>query len=110
MIHRDLKPDNIFLDQNSNVKIGDFGLARAFHELMPPTLSRNGSGPKKGRKLEQSGVVGTPLYFSPEQTDLFNGGGKNQKVLRELDDKIDIYALGLILLELSTNIKTSHEK
>jgi serine/threonine protein kinase len=47
--------------------------------------------------------VGTPLYFSPEQTS-------NKKIPNEMQHKIDIYSLGLILLELSVSITTTHEK
>ena len=54
------------------------------------------------KKTDQSGQVGTPLYLSPEQLDY------NSNI--ELDEKVDIYSLGLILLELSSNITTTHEK
>ena len=65
------------------------------------SLSKNNSN--------ASGCVGTPLYFSPEQSMQYYGG-KN-KTHHELDEKVDIYALGLILLELSTqSTATSHEK
>ncbi len=56
--------------------------------------------------MEQSGQVGTPLYLSPEQLAL----GKDQNAIIEIDEKVDIYSLGLILLELSCNITTTHEK
>ena len=50
ILHRDLKPGNIFLDANSNVKIGDFGLARVMNEESQFAYTH----------------VGTPYYMSPE--------------------------------------------
>jgi NIMA (never in mitosis gene a)-related kinase 2 len=50
ILHRDLKPGNIFLDGNSNIKIGDFGLARMMN----------------GESHFAYTHVGTPYYMSPE--------------------------------------------
>ncbi|KAM3955318.1 eukaryotic translation initiation factor 2 alpha kinase Gcn2 [Aphomia sociella] len=88
MIHRDLKPVNIFLDSNDHVKIGDFGLA---------TKALTGIPIDEKAKLEEiggslTGQVGTALYLAPE---LLQSTGKviyNQKV--------DIYSLGIILFEM----------
>ena len=82
VVHRDLKPDNIFLDQLGNqrrVKLLDFGVAKLV---------------EKGRELLPiaGGVpIGTPAYMSPEQC---KG--------HEVDARSDLYAVGIILFEALT--------
>ena len=76
VIHRDLKPSNIMIDKSGNARIMDFGIAR--------TLKTKG--------ITGSGVmIGTPEYMSPEQVE-----GK------EVDQRSDIYSLGVILYEMVT--------
>jgi len=76
VVHRDLKPHNIIIDREGNVRIMDFGVARSLK-----TEEGTGSGI----------VIGTPEYMSPEQTE----GG-------EADPRSDIYSLGIILYEMVT--------
>ncbi|MFC2156863.1 protein kinase [Acidobacteriota bacterium] len=77
VVHRDLKPNNIMIDRGGNAKIMDFGIARAV----------------KGKGITGSGVViGTPQYMSPEQVE-----GK------DVDQRSDIYSLGIILYEMLTD-------
>ena len=76
VIHRDLKPDNIMLDENGRGVVTDFGIARA----------------AVGTRLTQTGVaIGTPHYMSPEQA-----------MGRELDGRSDIYSLGVVLYQMAT--------
>ncbi|MDI7252492.1 MAG: PASTA domain-containing protein, partial [Actinomycetota bacterium] len=76
LVHRDIKPHNIFLTSIGQVKVMDFGIAR----------EGNGSG------FTQTGVVmGTPQYISPEQAQ----GGP-------VDGRSDIYSLGVVLYEMLT--------
>ncbi len=74
LVHRDIKPGNIFLESDGRAKLADFGFARS-------TLS--------GRtQLTSTGtVVGSPSYMSPEQVD-----GRD-----DLDIRADIYALGCVM-------------
>jgi serine/threonine protein kinase len=55
IVHRDIKPDNVFVAEDHRVMVGDFGLARG--DVMDTTTSLTVSG----------AVIGTPLYMSPEQ-------------------------------------------
>ncbi len=78
VVHRDLRPGNIFLTAQGVPKIGDFGLAKL-------TL------PSKGFLTLPGAVLGTPRYMAPEQA---NG--------QEVGPPADIYALGGILYEMLT--------
>jgi len=76
VVHRDLKPSNIMIDKEGNARIMDFGIARSL----------------KGKGITGAGVmIGTPEYMSPEQVE-----GK------EVDQRSDIYSLGVILYEMVT--------
>jgi serine/threonine protein kinase len=77
VIHRDVKPENLMLDQDGHVHIIDFGVARFLEDT---TLTYTGQ------------LIGTPLYMSPEQIT-----GR-----LELDSRTDIYSLGMVLYELLT--------
>ncbi len=80
VIHRDIKPDNIFLAQNADgllVKVLDFGIA-AWRESETITQTLQ--------------VVGTSAYISPEQAV-----GKSR---REIDQRADIYSLGVVVYEM----------
>lgn len=88
ILHRDLKPGNILVNEQNQPKITDFGLAK----LMPAT-----GGPPSARRasdLTRTGrVMGTPGYMSPEQAS-----GQS----RELGPACDVYGIGAVLYELLT--------
>ncbi|MBI3736071.1 SEL1-like repeat protein, partial [Candidatus Sumerlaeota bacterium] len=76
IIHRDIKPQNIMVDEGGRVKVMDFGIAKMTEE-MATSLTRTGD------------VLGTPAYMSPEQCR-----GK------QLDGRTDIYSLGIVLFQM----------
>jgi eukaryotic-like serine/threonine-protein kinase len=78
LVHRDVKPENIFVcdmgGERDFVKVLDFGIAKALGPAIDTALTREGV------------VVGTPAYMSPEQA-----------MGREVDARSDVYALGCVL-------------
>ncbi|MFM7763018.1 MAG: Stk1 family PASTA domain-containing Ser/Thr kinase [Acidimicrobiaceae bacterium] len=77
VIHRDIKPGNILVSTTGQVKVADFGIARAL-----------GAGVEQG--LTQTGaVMGTATYFSPEQAQGVS-----------TDQRSDIYSLGVVMYEM----------
>jgi len=82
LVHRDLKPENLMIDQYGDVRLLDFGLAKALAESAPPTAT-------------QTTVAGTLQYMAPEQT-----------LPQQLDCLLpaaDVYSLGVILYWLLTD-------
>src|ERR1044072_6708496 len=77
VLHRDLKPSNVMIDEKGDVRVTDFGVAGVVEEF--------GGGAAR---------EGTPEYMSPEQL-----------AGRELNERSDIYSLGLVLYELYTGRK-----
>ena len=87
MIHRDVKPGNIFLTPNMHVKLLDFGLAK----LVSDTEGRESAEETVSARLTGVGVrVGTVAYMSPEQLD----GA-------EVDHRTDTFSLGTVLYEMT---------
>jgi serine/threonine-protein kinase len=80
IVHRDLKPANVLIDNTGLLKIVDFGVAAA-HREGETQLTKTGY------------VIGSPKYMAPEQI-----------LGRKVDERADIYAVGVILYELFTGV------
>jgi len=81
IVHRDIKPDNILLQDKGPLKVADFGIAR----MSNSNLTQDGE------------LIGTPYYMSPEQ---FMG--------QKIDGRSDLFSLAVILYEMLTNEKPFH--
>ena len=94
IVHRDLKPENLLLvkgdDDETHVKIVDFGLSKFVHPTEPRSSRAPHSGSSERVSITLDGaLVGTPLYMSPEQMEARS----------DVDHRTDIWSMGAILYE-----------
>jgi serine/threonine protein kinase len=78
IVHRDLKPANALIDSHGNIFLTDFGIAKLLESASP-------------RLTQTDAIMGTPAYISPEQAQA-----------GPVDQRSDIYSLGIILYEMVT--------
>ena len=78
VVHRDLKPANVLIDSHENIFLTDFGIAKLLESASP-------------RLTQTDAIMGTPAYISPEQAQG-----------NPVDQRSDIYSLGIILYEMVT--------
>ncbi len=91
LIHRDIKPDNIFLAGGEHVKILDFGLVKLAN---PETGSTGPDDPTQAYAATLTGdgaALGTVAFMSPEQA-----------LGRDVDARTDVFSLGAVLYEMGT--------
>lgn len=94
MVHRDVKPANLMLDEHGIVKVADLGLVKIGEESADENVAEQvGISQEGDSQITQLGVsVGTPTYMAPEQW----------KKSSEVDQRADIYSLGCTLYVLVT--------
>ena len=80
VVHRDIRPSSMIITSSGKLKLGDFGLAKMYAD---PQLTQPGT------------VLGTVYYTAPEQV----------KGITDLDERVDVYSMGVVLYELLTGQK-----
>ena len=88
IVHRDVKPSNIFVTSRGEVKLADFGLAKR----VVPDSTPIGDAPTLSNPITERGaIVGTVAYMSPEQAQD-----------QDIDARSDIFSFGIVLYEMAT--------
>jgi len=86
IVHRDIKPDNIMLDAENNLKVGDLGLSRQI-----PKKSRGFMGSKKKQSYRMTGDTGSLRYMAPEVLDV------DQEGMAFYSEAVDVYSSAMVM-------------
>ena len=93
IIHRDIKPPNIFVTKRGQVKVLDFGLAKLRYDLNE-NVSQIPTAERSVTLTAYGSIPGTAPYLSPEQI-----------LEKELDPRSDLFSLGIVFYEMATGVR-----
>lgn len=91
IIHRDIKPSNILVENDTNVKVLDFGLSKQIENASGKNAPTSDNYILEATRTQKGVILGTPLYLSPEQA-----------LGEKVDGRSDIFSLGTLLYESVT--------